>query len=126
MLMQAFLIAASAGALVMAARAGSPTSESELALGDAPSIDGARIKLQVFYAGLLLTAAVSVMSADDLPIYLVGVLIFAGTPVLGHQTVGLIPARLHSRPHRVLWRLGLVYPLLVLVLGVTMIVQRLG
>jgi len=99
--------------------AGVPAHEVP-ALGASPAL-----KLRLFYGGLLLATAVSLLpGAGEVALYLVTALLFGGFPVLGHQTIGLTPARGRSAVIGRLWRLGVAFPLLVLVLGAAMVAGR--
>ena len=83
---------------------------------------GAVLKIRIFYGGLLLAAVASLLPAvGEVPLYLVTALFLGGFPVLGHQTIGLTPARGRSVAIRRLWLLGLAFPLLVLTLGAVII-----
>lgn len=98
------------------------TGEDVPALGAAPAL-----KLRLFYVGLVVAALVSVVPrSGTVPVYLLLVLLFAGLPTLGHQTIGLTFARRQSPAVHRLWLLGLAYPLLVLLLGATLLAGRIG
>ena len=96
-----------------------PGADEVPALGAAPAL-----KLGVFYGAFVITALVSVlMQAGDLPFYLVLLLLFAGIPILGHQTIGLTPYRSRTRRIRLFWTLGAFYPVVVLTLGVWLVLR---
>ncbi len=90
------------------------------ALGAAPAL-----KLGGFYGALAIAALVSALPhAGDLPFYLVLLLLFAGIPILGHQTIGLTPYRARTPRVRLFWTLGVLYPVVVLALGGWLLVRR--
>jgi hypothetical protein len=112
-------------ALWMTRRA-SPADATIHAAADIPALRAApEIKLRVFYVGLLISALVCQLPhLGDTPYYLVLLLLFAGIPILGHQTIGLTPARTLTWAARRLWVLGVLYPLFVLALGATLLMSR--
>lgn len=90
------------------------------ALGAAPAL-----KLGVFYGAWALSVLVGMLpKTGDLPFYLVLLLLFAGIPILGHQTIGLTPYRGRSARIRVYWTLGVLYPVVVLALGASLLLQQ--
>ncbi len=89
------------------------------ALGAAPAL-----KLGVFYGALAITMLVSVLpNTGDLPFYLVLLLLFAGIPILGHQTIGLTPYRARAPRIRLYWTCGVLYPIVVLTLGALLLLR---
>lgn len=89
------------------------------ALGAAPAL-----KLGVFYGAFAITTVVSALPyAGDLPFYLVLLLLFAGIPILGHQTIGLTPYRARAPRIRMYWTLGVLYPVVVLALGASLLLR---
>ena len=115
------LVASLAALALLRGRLGAGVPALEVpALGASPALE-----LRLFYGGLLLAAAVSLLSgAGEVALYLVTALLFGGSPVLGHQTIGLTPARGRSAAIRRPWLLGLMFPVLVLVLGAAIVAGR--
>ena len=96
-----------------------PGADEVPALGAAPTF-----KLGVFYGALAITALVSGLpGTGDLPFYLVLLLLFAGIPILGHQTIGLTPYRARAPRIRLYWTLGVLYPIVVLSLGALLLLR---
>lgn len=89
------------------------------ALGAAPAL-----KLGGFYGAFTMTALVSALpNVGDLPYYLVLLLLFSGIPILGHQTIGLTPYRARAPRIRLYWTLGVLYPVVVLALGASLLLR---
>ena len=118
------LMLASLFALTLMHRASTTFGDGRSVSVDAPAVNDVVLKLRLFYVGLAIAAIAGLLFRGDGPLYLVLALIFSGTPILGHQTVGITPCR-RDRPYRLLWRLGIAYPVLVLGLAAAMIAERL-
>jgi hypothetical protein len=81
-------------------------------------------KLRLFYAALLMDGAISLVLHGDPPLYFTLLLVFASVPILGHQSIGLTPARQQSATVRRWWWLGWCFPLLAAAFGVALLVER--
>lgn len=90
--------------------------EAALGRGEFPATQHAPVtKLRLFYGALALVATWSVVRPGGwLAVYAAGVLLFAGVPTLGHQAIGLTPARGRSRALRVAWLASLAFPFVAL------------
>lgn len=115
------LVASLAALALLRGRLGAGVPAFEVpALGASPALEP-----RLFYGGLLLATAVGLLpGAGEAALYLVTALLFGGFPVIGHQTIGLTPARGRSAAIRRLWLLGLMFPVLGLVLGAAIVAGR--
>jgi hypothetical protein len=83
------------------------------------------VKLRLFYGALALDGLAMLVTSSDLPLYLTLLLVFAGVPILGHQSIGLTPARHRSAAAMRWWRLGWAFPFVTIGLGIALVLARL-
>lgn len=82
------------------------------------------LKLRLFYASLLLDGLLSLAVRGDPSLYVTLLLVFASVPILGHQSIGLTPARHRSTVVHRWWWLGWCFPLLTTAFGVWLLIER--
>lgn len=102
-----------------------PAPATSDALSDVPAAGALpAVKLRLFYGALVIDGLVILLTSSDAPLYLTLLLVFAGVPILGHQSIGLTPARHRSRDAMRWWWLGWAFPLAAIAVGVALVLAR--
>lgn len=119
-------IAVLVGVLALLALRTRPRETDPGAMDDVPAAGALpALKLRLFYGALIVDGLVMLLVRSDVPLYLTLLLVFAGVPILGHQSIGLTPARHRSAVAMRWWLLGWAFPLLTIALGIALMLARL-